>query len=414
MSEQQWPADKVERRKVAELIPYARNSRTHSDEQVGQIAASIKEWGWTVPVLIESNGGLIAGHGRILAAQKLGIEDVPCMVAEGWTDAQRKAYVIADNKLALNSGWDDEMLKVELGELGELDFDLSLTGFDPDELAAFFVEEIEGLTDEDAVPDAPEVPVTVEGDVWLLGKHRLMCGDSTSIDAVDKLMNGQKADMVFTDPPYNVAYEGKTKEAMTIQNDKMADAEFLEFITSAFANMYAAMNAGAPIYVTCPLEDGVFQRAFLDGGLKIQSILIWLKNTMVMGRKDYHYKHEPIIYGWKEGAAHFWQGGRDKTSIINCDKPPRNGEHPTMKPVELIEILLGNSGRIDGILLDLFGGSGSTLIACEKTGRNCRMMELDPKYCDVIIQRWQEFTGQTATLEATGKAYAELAIDAGS
>jgi DNA modification methylase len=391
---------------VDSLIPYARNSRTHSSDQVGQIAASIKEFGFLNPIIVDGDNGIIAGHGRVLAAQKLGLVDLPVIEAGHLSDTQRRAYIIADNKLAMNADWDDEMLRVELDALGVDGFDLELTGFSLDEIADLQIEEVpEGLTDEDAVPESPDEPVSVLGDIWLLGTHRLACSDATNIDAIEKLMDGQKADMVFTDPPYNVAYEGKTKSAMTIQNDKMDDSEFLDLITSAFTNMYAAMNAGAPIYVTCLLEDGVFQRAFLAGGLKIQSILIWLKNTLVMGRKDYHYKHEPIIYGWKEGAAHFWQGGRDKTSIINCDKPPRNGQHPTMKPVELIEGLMGNSGRIDGIILDVFGGSGSTLIACEKTNRHCRMMELYPKYCDVIINRWQQYTGKEAVLESTGETF---------
>jgi DNA modification methylase len=359
-------------------------------------------------VLIDGQGGIIAGHGRVMAAKKLGIEEVPCIELSHLTDAQRRAYVIADNKLALNAGWDDEMLRVEFQELQDLGFDVELTGFSMDEINALTVEEVEGLTDEDAVPEAPETPVSVLGDVWLLGNHRLMCGDSTSIDAVEKLMDGHKADMVFTDPPYNVAYEGKTKESMTIQNDSMATTDFKIMMDQVFANLYLAMHSGAPIYVTCPLEDGVFLSSYLGSGLKLQSILVWVKNTMVMGRKDYHYKHEPIMYGWKEGAAHFWQGGRDKTTVISCDKPPRNGEHPTMKPVELIEILLGNSGRIGAITLDLFGGSGSTLIACEKTGRTAYLMELDEKYVDVIIKRWQDFAGKQAIHEATGKTYAEL------
>ncbi len=415
MSEQQWPADKVERRKVAELIPYARNSRTHSDEQVGQIAASIKEWGWTVPVLIESNGGLIAGHGRILAAQKLGIEDVPCMVAEGWTDAQRKAYVIADNKLALNSGWDDEMLKVELGELGELDFDLSLTGFGPDELAAFFVEETEGLTDEDAVPDAPEVPVTVEGDVWVMGKHRLMCGDSLSIDAMESLTQGQLVDMWLTDPPYNVAYEGKTKDALTIQNDSMSDEGFRQFLSDANTAADAVMKPGAVFYIWHADSEGYnFRGACHDVGWQVRQCLIWKKQTLVMGRQDYHWKHETCLYGWKGGAGHLWATDRKQTTILEFDRPSRNTEHPTMKPVELFEYQMLNNTKGGDQVLDSFAGSGTTAIACEKHGRFARLMELDPKYCDVIVNRWQEFTGQTATLEATGKTYAELAIDAGT
>jgi len=409
MADQKWPADKVERRNVADLIPYARNSRTHSAEQVSQIAASIKEWGWTVPVLIEPEGGLIAGHGRILAAQKLGIKDVPCMVAEGWTDAQKKAYVIADNKLALNAGWDDAMLKVEMGELDALDFDLSLTGFGADELAAFFVEETEGLTDEDAVPDAPAVPVTVEGDVWLLGRHRLMCGDSTSIDAMESLTQGQLVDMWLTDPPYNVAYEGKTKDALTIQNDEMSDEGFRQFLSDANTAADAVMKPGAVFYIWHADSEGYnFRGACHDVGWQVRQCLIWKKQTLVMGRQDYHWKHEPCLYGWKGGAGHLWATDRKQTTILEFDRPNRNAEHPTMKPVELFEYQMLNNTKGGDQVLDSFAGSGTTAIACEKHGRFARLMELDPKYCDVIVKRWQDFTGFKATLEATGEEYNSL------
>ena len=398
MTEQNWPADKVERRKVADLIPYARNSRTHSAEQVGQIAASIKEWGWTVPVLIEPDGGLIAGHGRILAPQKLGITDVPCMIAEGWTEAQKKAYIIADNKLALNAGWDNDLLKVELQDLGDLDFDLSLTGFGTDELAAFFVEETEGLTDEDAVPDAPEVPVTVLGDVWLLGRHRLMCGDSTSIGAVERLMDGQRADMVFTDPPYGVDYKG-------INNDDRGGLE--DLLRSSFGNYLASSKSGAAIYVfhsdrCADIFHTVFREFF-----HFSSMIVWAKNSLTLSRTDYQSQHEPCLYGWMDNGTHTFHGDRKQTSVWKFDKERVDG-HTTPKPVALIERALSNSSKGGDMVTDLFGGSGSTLIACEKTARDCRMMELDPKYCDVIIQRWQNFTGQTATLEATGQPFTEL------
>jgi len=295
-----------------------------------------------------------------------------------------------------------------------MDFDLSLTGFNEDELSDLIgLNVTEGLTDEDAVPDVPDEPITKRGDVWVLGNHRVMCGDSTSIDAVEKLMDGNKADMVFTDPPYNVAYKGKTKDALVIDNDNMSTDDFSIFMGEVFSCLFLVMNEGCPIYVTCPLEDGVFQSEYLKSGLKLQSILIWVKNTMVMGRKDYHYKHEPILYGWKEGAAHYWKGGRDKTTIINCDRPQRNGAHPTMKPVELMEILFSNSLRCDAVVVDLFGGSGSTLIACEKLKANALLMELDPKYGDVIINRWQNFTGKEAVHEESGKTYSEIKQEKG-
>jgi len=362
MADQKWPADKVERRNVADLIPYARNSRTHSAEQVSQIAASIKEWGWTVPVLIEPEGGLIAGHGRILAAQKLGIKDVPCMVAEGWTDAQKKAYIIADNKLALNAGWDDAMLKVEMGELDALDFDLSLTGFGADELAAFFVEETEGLTDEDAVPDAPAVPVTVEGDVWLLGRHRLMCGDSTSIDAVERLMDGRKANMLHTDPPYGVDYEG-------VPNDHLKDVQLESFLHDALTCAFAALEPGSNIYVWhADITALEFISAFRSAGFTQARppTIQWVKPSLVMSQGDYHSQNEPCLYGWKDGKGRVRVKDRKQTTIWNMDRTNEAKVHPTMKPVALCQRAIENSSVANCIVLDLFGGSGSTLIACEK------------------------------------------------
>lgn len=397
-----WPADSIERRGISELIPYARNSRTHSDEQVAQLAASIKEWGFTNPILIDPDGGIIAGHGRVLAARTLGIKELPCMIAENWTEAQKKAYVIADNKLALNAGWDDEMLRVEIGELSNLDFDLSLTGFDDDELGAFLADEpTEGLTDEDAVPDAPKTPVTVEGDVWLLGRHRLMCGDSTSIDAVEKLMDGRKADMVFTDPPYGVDYEG-------INNDDRSGLDGL--LRGAFANYFATAKSGAAIYVfhSDKCAD-IFHAAFRDY-FHFSSMVIWAKNSLTLSRTDYQSQHEPCLYGWMKGGSHFFYGDRKQVSVWRFDKERVEG-HTTPKPVALIERALANSSKGGDLVADLFGGSGSTLIACEKSSRDCRMMELDPKYCDVIINRWQGYTGQQATLEATGQTFAELSAE---
>ena len=405
-----WPADKVERRKVTDLIPYARNSRTHSDAQVAQIAASIKEWGWTTPVLIDPNGGIIAGHGRVMAAQKLGLAEVPCMVAEGWTDAQRKAYVIADNQLALNAGWNMDMLKVEMQELGALEFDLGLLGFDDKLLDGLLEPEpTEGLTDEDAVPETPAIPVTVEGDVWVLGNHRLMCGDSTSVDALQTLTEGNLVDMWLTDPPYNVAYEGKTKEALTIQNDSMGDGDFRQFLTDSYTAADAVMKPGAVFYIWHADSEGYnFRGAAKDTGWKVRQCLIWKKSSMVMGRQDYHWRHEPCLYGWKEGAGHLWASDRKQTTILEFDRPSRNGEHPTMKPVELFEYQMLNNTKGADVILDSFGGSGTTMIAAEKHGRHARIMELDPKYVDVIIKRWQDFTGQKAMLEGDGRAFDEL------
>lgn len=391
---------------IGDLTPWSENPRKN-EAAVSHVAESIQRFGFASPIIARTGGEVIAGHTRLLAAQQLGLDRVPVRYMD-LDPVDAKLLALADNKVAEIADWDDEALERILSELKADGVDLDGLGWSDDELAEILNEEVEGLTDEDQVPEPPEQAVTVEGDLWILGDHRLLCGDSTKLEVVERLMDGQKADMVFTDPPYNVAYEGKTKDSLKIKNDSMSDADFSDMLTKVFSNLYYSMNEGAPIYVTCPLEDGAFHSAFISAGLKLQSILIWLKNTMVMGRKDYHYKHEPILYGWKQGAAHYWRGGRNKTSVIECNRPSRNGQHPTMKPVELIEILLGNSGRTDAIVSDLYGGSGSTLIACEKTNRNCYMMELDPIYVDVIINRWQDFTGSKATLESTGQTYDEM------
>jgi DNA modification methylase len=391
---------------VEDLIPYALNSRTHSDAQVAQLAASIREFGFTNPVLVDEQNNLIAGHGRLLAARKLKLTEVPAVVVTGLDDRKRRALVIADNKLALNADWDEEALRVELedlaGDFGEL------MGFSDDELVALLKNDdgTEGLTDEDAVPDVPEVPVTVEGDVWLLGRHRLMCGDSTSIDHLQRLCDGQLVDMWLTDPPYNVAYEGGTKEKLTIKNDSMGNDQFRQFLRDAYVAADAVMKAGAVFYIWHADSEGYnFRGAAKDAGWTVRQCLIWKKSSLVMGRQDYHWMHEPCLYGWKDGAAHLWAADRKQTTILQFDKPSRNGEHPTMKPVELFEYQMLNNSKGSDLVLDSFAGSGTTAIACEKHGRNARMMELDPKYCDVIIKRWQDFTGQQATLEATGETF---------
>lgn len=400
-------------KKIKDLIPYCNNSRTHSDEQVLQIASSIKEFGFTNPVLIDGQGGIIAGHGRIMAAQKLKIEEVPTITLSGLSEAQKKAYIIADNKLALNSGWDDELLKIELEQLKELDFDLGLIGFSDDELALLVGgETTEGLVDEDQVPELVDDPVTVLGDVWLLGNHRLMCGDSTSIQAIETLCAGQLVDMWLTDPPYNVAYEGKTKDALKIQNDSMNDGDFRHFLRDCYVAADSVMKAGSVFYIWHSDSEGYnFRGAAMDAGWKVRQCLIWKKQTMVMGRQDYHWKHEPCLYGWKDGAGHLWAADRKQTTILEFDKPQRNGEHPTMKPVALFEYQMLNNTKGGDIVLDSFGGSGTTIIAAEKNGRIGYAMELDPKYCDVIIKRWQDFTGKQATLESNGKTYNELLND---
>jgi DNA modification methylase len=402
---------KINYRDISHLIPYARNSRTHSDAQVAQIAASIKEFGFTNPVLIDEKGGIIAGHGRVMAARKLGMAEVPTITLAGLSETQKRAYVIADNKLALNAGWDEETLVNEMNALAEANFDLGLTGFNADELASLLDNAggNDGLTDEDSTPEITENPVTVSGDIWILGDHRLMCGDSTNINAVEKLVDGQKVDMWLTDPPYNVSYEGKTKDALKIENDNMGDEQFRQFLRDCYVAADSVMKSGAVFYIWHADSEGYnFRGAAKDAGWKVRQCLIWKKQTMVMGRQDYHWKHEPCLYGWKEGAGHLWAADRKQTTILEFDRPSRNGEHPTMKPVALFEYQMLNNTKGGDIVLDSFGGSGTTLIAAEKNGRIARIMELDPRYCDVIIKRWQDFTGKNATLESSGKYFDEV------
>jgi len=413
------PADKVERWAIDRLVPYARNARTHSDEQISQIAASIKEWGWTTPVLVDEQGGIIAGHGRTLAAQRLKMAEVPVMVARGWSEAKKRAYVLADNKLALNAGWDNEMLALELGELGDLGFDLDLTGFTPEEISALVsIEVTEGLTDEDAVPDVPDDPTTKLGDIYQLGNHRLMCGDSCSLIDMEKLCNGQLVDMWLTDPPYNVGVQGgnhanpERKNGLKILNDKMPDEEFRRFLRDAYVTADLMMKPGAVFYIWHADSEGYnFRGAAKDAGWAVRQCLIWKKSSIVMGRQDYHWKHEPCLYGWKEGAGHLWAADRKQTTILEFDRPSKNGEHPTMKPVVLFEYQMLNNTKGADIVLDSFGGSGTTMLAAEKHGRHARLMELDPKYCDVIIKRWQDFTGKIATHAETGQPFAEVTND---
>jgi len=402
------PAENIEIWDISRLIPYARNSRTHSDAQISQLAASIKEWGWTVPILIDETGMIIAGHGRLAAAQKLNYKQVPVVIASNWSEEKKRAYVIADNKLALNAGWDTELLALEIQELKATDFNLSILGFTDEELNNLIpVNVTEGLTDEDAVPEPPEEPITKPGDIWILGKHRLMCGDSTSLDHAEKLMNGVKADLVFTDPPYNVAYEGRGEKNKLgpIKNDNMSDESFEQFCRDFFATYHAIMKPLACIYVCHPdSQTGpklAFEKTF--GELfKKSSTLIWVKQSAGMGWQDYRAQHEPILYGWKESASgkHFYCGDRSKTTIWKIGRDAQASYvHPTQKPVALSEEAIVNSSKGEDVVVDLFGGSGSTLVACEKTGRACRTMELDPKYCDVIVKRWEEFTGKKALLE---------------
>lgn len=402
---------KVEYRKTSDLIPYARNARTHSEEQVTRLASSIKEFGWTNPILVDGENGVIAGHGRLAAAKKLGIEAVPTIELSGLTQAQKRAYILADNRMALDAGWDDELLSIELSELKGMDFDLSLTGFSDEEMGDLLGDGSAATEDDDAeVPEPPVEPVTKPSDVWIMGNHRLVCGDSCLPETLEKLMLGEKADLYLTDPPYNVAYEGGTKDALTIMNDSMDDESFRSFLRDAFSMADAVMRKGASFYVWhADLEGYNFRGACRDVGWKVRECLIWVKNALVLGRQDYQWRHEPALYGWKEGAPHGWYSDRAQTTVLEFDKPARNGEPPTMKPVELFKYLVGNSSKKGDIVLDSFGGSGTTLIACEESGRKARLVELDPRYCDVIIRRWQNVTGGKARLESDGREFDELA-----
>jgi len=396
-----WPIER--------LIEYARNPRKN-DHAVDRIAAAIKEYGFRVPVIAKSDGLVVDGHLRLKAAKKLGLEQIPVILADDLTEAQIKAFRLSVNKVAEYAEWDIDLLKVELGDLQGMDFDLSLTGFDPGEIENFLAEKTDGLTDPDATPEVPVNPVTVLGDVWLMGKHRLMCGDSTSVDAMQTLVQNQLVDMWLTDPPYNVAYEGKTKDALKIQNDEMGNDQFRQFLRDACVTADAVMKPGAVFYIWHADSEGYnFRGACHDARWKVRQCLIWKKSTMVMGRQDYQWKHEPCLYGWKEGASHLWATDRKQTTILEFDKPSRNGEHPTMKPVALFAYQMLNNTKGGDVVLDSFGGSGTTLIAAEEHGRYARLMELDPKYCDVIIKRWQDFTGNKATLESTGQTFEDVA-----
>ena len=394
-----WPLDR--------LKPYERNARTHSAEQVAQIAASIVEFGFTNPILVDSGDGIIAGHGRLQAARELGLSTVPVVVLDHLNDRQRRAYVLADNQLALNAGWDLELLRTELQDLVADDFDLSVIGFSDEELEDL-LPEVEELppedADDEAVPEPPEEPITKLGDVWLLGKHRLMCGDSTSLTEVERLMAGEKADMVFTDPPYGVSYEGghNDKKRQQIQNDALEGDDLTSLFCGALTAAITVTADHAPFYVWFASGKSVETfAAFADLPLKLRAVIQWYKVRSGLGAfmSQYIPNCEPCIYAYKTGCSPQWYGPTDEKTVWELQKETRNEFHPTQKPVELPERAIANSSKKGQLVLDLFGGSGSTLIACEKTGRKARLMELDPRYCDVIVQRWQAFTGKLATLE---------------
>ena len=408
-----WPIDKP--------IPYARNPRKN-DGAVAKVKASIKEFGWKQPIVVDGENVIVVGHTRLLAARELALAEVPVVVASDLTPAQCKAYRLADNRSNEEAEWDAPLLALEMEDLKAAGVDLALTGFDPNEISMFGAlanSTEEGVTDDDDVPAPPKKARSVLGDLWLLGNHRVLCGDATSMAAVEKLLDGARADLVIIDPPYNVDYVGKTKDALTLDNDALADGAFYTFLLESLVNLFIALKDGGGIYVFHSDTEGLnFRRAFHAAGLKLSQCCIWVKQTMVMGRHDYHWQHEPVLYGWKPGAAHPWHADRKQTTVWKFDRPLRSTDHPTMKPVALLEYPIRNSSLPGAVVLDVFGGSGSTLIACEKTtrapgstliacektARRALLMELDPVYVDVIVARWQAFTGRHA-LHEDGTAF---------
>jgi DNA modification methylase len=407
-------AERIELWPVDRMRPYERNPRSHSDDQVDQIAASMVEFGWTNPILIDEGAGILAGHGRLLAARKLGLAEVPVIRLEHLSEAQKRAYLIADNALALNAGWSEELLAQELAWLRDERFDLDLVGSDATELERLLsIADGETASEEaeDEVPEPPEDPVSRPGDLWVLGNHRLLCGDATALADVERVLDWQLADMAWTDPPYNVDYANTPKDKLRgkhrpILNDNLG-AGFEAFPYDACANILS-VTKGAVYVCMSSSELHTLQRAFAAAGGKWSTFVIWAKNTFTLGRADYQRQYEPILYGWKEGIDHYWCGARDQGDVWFFDKPTRNDLHPTMKPVALVERAIRNSSKSRDIVLDPFGGSGSTLIACEKTGRQARVIELDRKYCDVIVRRWQEFSGGAATLDGDGRSYDDI------
>ena len=391
----------IEYRPVASLIPHARNAKQHSDAQVAQIAASIREFGWGAPVIVDGKNNIVAGHGRVLAARKLGMAEVPVVAMAHLTDIQRRALILADNKIGENASWENELLGLELAELQAAGFDLELTGFSEDEWNDLIDgdDSKDGLTDDDAVPEVTEDAVTKLGDVWLMGEHKVICGDATKAEDYKSLLGDELADMTVTDPPYGVNYSNSAKDKMRgtnrpILNDNLG-SEFAPFLLATCQNILA-VTKGAVYIAMSSSELDTLQAAFRAAGGKWSTFVIWAKNTFTMGRADYQRQYEPILYGWKDGAQHYWCGARDQGDVWQIKKPHKNDLHPTMKPVELMERAVRNSSKTRDIVLDPFGGSGTTIIACEKSGRRARLMELDPKYVDVIVKRWQLFSGKQA------------------
>ena len=400
---------------IDKLIPYVNNARTHSREQIIKLRSSLREFGFINPVIIDSDFNIIAGHGRVMAAKEENITEVPCVLVDYLTEAQKKAYIIADNRFAQDAGWDEELLRIEIEALQGEAFDVSLTGFEPAELEDLFKEDVkDGIEDDDFDVDEELQKPTISkaGDVWHLGNHRLICGDSTKAETYERLMEGKMVNLVVTDPPYNVNYEGS---AGKIKNDNMENDAFYQFLLDAFVNMEKVMASDASIYVFHADTEGLnFRRAFADAGFYLSGTCIWKKQSLVLGRSPYQWQHEPCLFGWKKKGKHQWYSGRKETTIWEFDKPKKNGDHPTMKPVPLIAYPIMNSSMSNCIVLDPFGGSGSTLIACEQTGRICHTIELDEKFCDVIVRRYIEQVGSAAnvTVERDGKSYSFSELEA--
>lgn len=380
---------------LGKLVPYINNARTHSPEQLTKLRSSLREFGFINPVIIDRDYNIIAGHGRVLAAKEEGIMEVPCVFVDYLTEAQKKAYILADNRMALDAGWDEELLRIEIESLQGEDFDVSLTGFEEQELADLFA--IEG--DKAAKDDDFDLSAALEkasfverGDLWIVGRHRLVCGDATQAEDVERLMDGKKANLIVTDPPYGVSF--KSSDGLTIQNDSMKAEEFYTFLLTAFQCMAEHLENGGSAYVFHADTEGLnFRKAFIDAGFHLAGVCIWVKNSLVLGRSDYQWQHEPVLFGWKKGGKHSWYSDRRQTTIWNYDKPKRNKNHPTSKPLDLLGYPICNSSQENAIILDTFGGSGSTLMACEQLNRICHMMELDEKYASVILRRYVEDTG---------------------
>lgn len=382
---------------ISKLVPYVNNARTHSPEQINKLRASLREFGFINPVIIDREFGIIAGHGRVMAAREEGIAEVPCVFVDHLTEAQKKAYILADNRMAMDAGWDEELLRVEIEALQGADFDVGLTGFDDKEIADLFKTDSGKVEDDDFDLTAAleKASFVEEDDVWVMGKHRLICGDATNPDHVAKLMDGKRANLILTDPPYGVSF--KSKSGLTIKNDSMKNEEFYEFLKSAFVNMAAHLEQGGSAYVFHADTEGLnFRQAFIDAGFHLAGCCIWVKDSLVLGRSDYQWQHEPVLYGFLKNGKHSWYSDRKQTTIWNFKKPKRNENHPTSKPLDLLSYPLGNSSQENAIVVDTFGGSGSTLMACEAMNRICYTMELDPKYASVILRRYVEDTGDTA------------------